>query len=704
MTVSTVQSQSTFLGNGSTTSFGFSFNNGVPFNSNTSLATYTLIYTDASGNQTTLSPSVYTLSFTAAVTGSLWGNGGTLVYPTIGSPIASGTSLTLNRVFPLQQLTSISNQGDFAPQNIEAMGDIEEMQIQQIAARTAQQRGVWASGVQYNNGDIVIDGANGANTGNYYSCAIPNVSSVWATDLAAGDWTLAVNIQIIAGYATSAAASAAMATTEAGIAASEAAVATTQAGIATSEAGIATTQAGIATTQAGIATTQATNAASSASSASTSATNAATSASAASSSASSASASAATATTQAGNASTSASNASTSATNAATSATAAAASAIAAGSTLNSTSTTGNTIGTGNFTFTTQANKNYQMGQPIIAASAANGANYIHGYVNSYSGTTLIITETDNSGSGTHADWNIAVTGTQGPSGGGTGSVTSTSVVSANGFAGTVANPTTTPAITLSTSVTAAALAGNGTAISAATTTGSGSTVVLSNGPTLIAPVLGTPASGVATNITGTASGLTAGHVTTNANLTGDVTSIGNATTISSSVALAGSPTTTTQSSSDNSTKIATTAFVKSAITTANVYQATPSNPTGSSSASQIMMGLAGAITPTGSGNVLIVISGDIQSGVSPAGCRVQLSYGTGTAPTNGAAVTGTQIGGNIVQNGASQGSAAFPFSVNGIATGLTLSTAYWIDLAVQSTSGGTVAVKNLSISAFEIK
>lgn len=49
---------------------------------------------------------------------------------------------------------------------------------------------------------------------------------------------------------------------------------------------------------------------------------------------------------------------------------------------------------------------------------------------------------------------------------------------------------------------------------------------------TFVAPILGTPASGVATNLTGTASGLTAGTVTTNANLTGDVTSVGNATTL----------------------------------------------------------------------------------------------------------------------------------------------------------------------------
>lgn len=52
--------------------------------------------------------------------------------------------------------------------------------------------------------------------------------------------------------------------------------------------------------------------------------------------------------------------------------------------------------------------------------------------------------------------------------GGGTGTVTTVSVATANGFAGTVANATTTPAITLTTSVTGV-LKGNGTAISAAT-------------------------------------------------------------------------------------------------------------------------------------------------------------------------------------------------------------------------------------------
>lgn len=63
--------------------------------------------------------------------------------------------------------------------------------------------------------------------------------------------------------------------------------------------------------------------------------------------------------------------------------------------------------------------------------------------------------------------------------------------------------------------------------------TGSG-VLVFATSPTLVTPALGTPSALVGTNITGTASGFTAGHVTTNANLTGPITSSGNATSIAS--------------------------------------------------------------------------------------------------------------------------------------------------------------------------
>lgn len=179
----------------------------------------------------------------------------------------------------------------------------------------------------------------------------------------------------------------------------------------------------------------------------------------------------------------------------------------------------------------------------------------------------------------------------------GGGTVNSVSVVSSNGFAGTVANPTTTPAITLSTTITGL-LQGNGTSISAVTigsgltftggtlsstagggtvtsisiassngftgtssggatpiltlatsitgfllgngtsvsgvgTNGSGN-VVLTTSAILVTPFLGTPQAIVLTNATGTATGLTAGNVVTNANLTGAITSVGNAASLGS--------------------------------------------------------------------------------------------------------------------------------------------------------------------------
>lgn len=386
MTISTTASAVVLGGNGSTSVFTYSFICDAA-------STLQVIYTDTAGVQTTLTSSQYNVALNAPAAGSLHSVGGTVTYPTSGPAIANGTTLTISRTVPLVQSTSVSNQGDFYPTVVETALDNLCLEIQQVSGRTGQNRGTWTTGIAYNFGDVVIDGANGANTLNYYMCAIANTSGVWATDLAAGDWSLAINV---AGIIASAAAAAASATA----AAASATTATAQAVIATTQAGISTTGATTSTAQAVIATTQATNASTSATSAATSATSATASASSATSSASSAT--------------TSASSASTSATNAATSATAAAASAVAAGSTLTATSTTSNTIGTGNFTFTTQANKNFIAGQPIIAASAANAANYIHGAVFSYTGTTLVIAETDLGGSGAHADWNIAASGTQG--------------------------------------------------------------------------------------------------------------------------------------------------------------------------------------------------------------------------------------------------------------------------------------------------
>lgn len=179
------------------------------------------------------------------------------------------------------------------------------------------------------------------------------------------------------------------ATTQAGIATTQAGIATTQAGNASTSASTATTQAGIATTQAGIATTQAGNA----------------------------STSAGTATTQAGIATTQASNAATSATQAQN---------YVLGLSGNSTSSVA--IGTGSKSFTANTGKLWANGQFITLASNANSANYMHGTVTSYNAGSgaLVVNVLDIGGSGTLNDWNIAITGTQGPQGpSGAGNVSS---------------------------------------------------------------------------------------------------------------------------------------------------------------------------------------------------------------------------------------------------------------------------------------
>jgi hypothetical protein len=105
--------------------------------------------------------------------------------------------------------------------------------------------------------------------------------------------------------------------------------------------------------------------------------------------------------------------------------------------------------------------------------------------------------------------------------GAGTGTVTSASVVSANGFAGTVATATTTPAITLTTSITGM-LKGSGGALAAATANTdfqspiSLTTVGSTGAATFSSNVLNIPNYSVAGTVTSvaTGTGLTGGPIT----------------------------------------------------------------------------------------------------------------------------------------------------------------------------------------------
>lgn len=130
MTVSTTAFAVTLAGNGATTVFSFPF---IADNASTIQVTYT----DANGVQTVLSPGLYTLVINTPPVGGLWGIGGTVTYPLIGSAIASGTTLTIQRTVPYTQTVSIANQGAFYPSAVEQGLDLLELQIQQFQGQLA---------------------------------------------------------------------------------------------------------------------------------------------------------------------------------------------------------------------------------------------------------------------------------------------------------------------------------------------------------------------------------------------------------------------------------------------------------------------------------------------------------------------------------------------------------------------------------------
>lgn len=82
------------------------------------------------------------------------------------------------------------------------------------------------------------------------------------------------------------------------------------------------------------------------------------------------------------------------------------------------TSTTSLSVSAASKTFTTQANKYFPVGIfLLIVSDAAPSTNWMHGQVTAYSGTQLTINVTTSTGSGTHSDWTISLSGPVGPTG-----------------------------------------------------------------------------------------------------------------------------------------------------------------------------------------------------------------------------------------------------------------------------------------------
>ncbi len=107
--------------------------------------------------------------------------------------------------------------------------------------------------------------------------------------------------------------------------------------------------------------------------------------------------------------------------------------------------------------------------------------------------------------------------------------------------------------------------------------------------------------------------------------------------------------------------------------------------PTGTTSTSGVMMGLGSTIkfTPSSTGNVRITITGVVYStgtGTNDTNVGMELHFGTGTAPANGAAPAGTLISTSWSMD-ATTGQGNHTFVVDTWKTGFSTGTTYWLDL-----------------------
>ena len=125
MSLSSTINKVTHDGNGATIEWPFSF----PVLEVDHLA---VIFTDVSGAETTLSPTLYGIAGVGSP------SGGAVTYPLSGSPLGVNTKLTIIRTVPYTQTTVLSNQGGYYPEVVERRFDQIYMALQQLEERVSR--------------------------------------------------------------------------------------------------------------------------------------------------------------------------------------------------------------------------------------------------------------------------------------------------------------------------------------------------------------------------------------------------------------------------------------------------------------------------------------------------------------------------------------------------------------------------------------
>lgn len=132
-------------------------------------------------------------------------------------------------------------------------------------------------------------------------------------------------------------------------------------------------------------------------------------------------------------------------------------------------------------------------------------------------------------------------------------------------------------------------------------------------------------------------------------------------------------------------------------------YLAASGAPAGTTSLTGVMMGTGAEfeLTPSKSGNYLITYAGTIANNTQPNGGALQLRYGTGAAPANGAALTGTALVSSAAY--AAINNQATVFSMTRYLPGLSVGTTYWLDVSLAALVGGTASVAGVYVSVVEL-
>ena len=127
-----------------------------------------------------------------------------------------------------------------------------------------------------------------------------------------------------------------------------------------------------------------------------------------------------------------------------------------------------------------------------------------------------------------------------------------------------------------------------------------------------------------------------------------------------------------------------------------------PANPTGRTGA-PVMMGLGGVCVYTPKfTRVGVMFSGTASNATLLDGITIQGYWGTGTAPVNAAAVTGSTFSAVKTVTSATA-NARIGWALQSVIVSLTPSTAYWFDCAVGNVTGGVASIFDVDFSVFEI-